>query len=91
MIEQLTTLYMRATEYYESFNNQEYRLYKLKLQTLYKNERVTGILNAKVESNRQIGTHNVPRSDKHIAPPPGVGNQPTNSGAPKQNPAPVKA
>ena len=82
---------MRATEYYESFNNQEYRLYKLKLQTLYKNERVTGILNAKVESNRQISIKNIkmPTPGKLIVTPVNVNNystlQPTRADPPKVN------
>jgi hypothetical protein len=89
---------MRATEYYESFNNQEYRLYKLKLQTLYKNERVTGILNAKVESNRQISNKNIniPGPNKQIMAPVYVNNnstlQPTTAVPSKVNSAlPIKA
>jgi hypothetical protein len=84
---------MRATEYYESFNNQEYLLYKLKLQTLYKNERVTGILNAKVESNRQISNKNIniPGPNKQIMAPVDVNNystlQPTTAGLSKVNSA----
>lgn len=84
---------MRATEYYESFNNKEYLLYKLKLQTLYKNERVTGILNAKVESNRQISNKNIniPGPNKQIMAPVDVNiystPQPTTAGPSKVNSA----
>ena len=53
-IEDLTTQYMRAVEYYEAYNNCEYKLFKHKLHQLYRNERVMDQLQQESNSKKTI-------------------------------------
>lgn len=55
---------MRAVEYYEAYNNAEYKLFKHKLQQLYRNERVMDFLEIASGTKISVGSNNKPPNNE---------------------------